>query len=465
MSLQLYNTDTRKIEPFTPLVEDQVKMYCCGPTVYNYAHVGNLRTYLNEDILRRVIRRLGFNLTHVMNITDVGHLTDDADEGEDKMEKQSRESGMSVWDIAEKYTTAFFEDSAKLHILRPEVTPKATDHIAEMIALVQRLEKNGFTYQAGGNVYFDTMKYAHYGKMAMLEKQELRSGARIDVDTNKKHPRDFVLWFTQSKFENQVMQWDSPWGRGYPGWHLECSAMSMKYLGESFDIHCGGIDHVSVHHTNEIAQSEAATGKKWVNYWVHNEFLLDKEGKMSKSSGNFATLQSLIDRGYHPLDFRYFCISAHYRSQLVYSEDSLQAAKTARKNLFSRVLEMKKNTVAAHQVTGRALKYVEDFMTACNNDLMMPQALAEMWGLIKNDTIEPEQKLAALYDMDHILGFDLSSVEEEAIDSKVQALILERDNARAAKDYALSDSIRDQLLDMGIILEDSPDGTKWKRKL
>jgi cysteinyl-tRNA synthetase len=327
--LKLFNTMGRKVVPFEPLESGKVRLYCCGPTVYNYAHIGNLRAYCFEDVLRRTLEYLGFSVNHVMNITDVGHLTGDGDAGEDRMTKSARETGKTPWEIAEFYTEAFFADMARLNIMTPGTVCKATGHIPEMIALIQRIEANGFTYVAGGNLYFDISKFPNYGKLALLSLDDLQAGSRIEVDKNKKNPHDFVLWFTKSKFEHQAMLWDSPWGRGYPGWHIECSAMSMKYLGESIDIHCGGIDHISVHHTNEIAQSEAATGKPWVNFWLHNEFLVLEREKMSKSLGNFITLATLAEKGFAPLDYRYFCLGAHYRSQLKFSDDGLVSAKMA----------------------------------------------------------------------------------------------------------------------------------------
>ncbi|MFP4373867.1 MAG: cysteine--tRNA ligase, partial [Spirochaetaceae bacterium] len=341
MSLRLFNTLGRTIQQFVPIDDNRVGMYTCGPTVYQYAHIGNLRSYVFEDELRRALEYFGYEVRHVMNVTDVGHLTDDADEGEDKVIKSAREMGKTVWDIAEHFTEAFFNDVKKLNIEQPTVICKATDHVDDMIEMIKRIEANGYTYEAGGNIYFDTGKFPNYGELALLDRQEQRAGARIEVDENKRHPRDFVLWFTKSKFENQAMVWDSPWGRGYPGWHIECSAMSTKYLGEHFDIHTGGVDHIPVHHTNEIAQTEAATGHKWVNYWIHGEFLLMDTGKMSKSRGNFVTLGVLEEEGFEPLDFRYFCLSGHYRTQLQFSYDALNAARQSRRNLLDRIAAVK----------------------------------------------------------------------------------------------------------------------------
>ena len=328
MELRLYNTMGRRIEAFAPLTAGAVGLYCCGPTVYNYAHIGNLRTYVFEDVLRRTLEHAGYRVTHVMNVTDVGHLTDDADDGEDKMEKGAREQGRTVWEIAEFFTRAFFRDFALLGCRMPGVVCRATDHIADMIDLIRRIEARGFTYEAGGNLCFDISKYAGYGRLALLDGQDLRAGARVAVDEGKRNPHDFVLWFTRGKFGHQSMMWDSPWGRGYPGWHIECSAMSLKYLGEQFDIHCGGIDHVPVHHTNEIAQTEAATGKPWVRTWMHGEFLQMERQKMAKSAGNFVTLSTITDRGYDALDYRCFLLGAHYRSPLAFGWDALEAART-----------------------------------------------------------------------------------------------------------------------------------------
>ncbi|GMO59655.1 MAG: hypothetical protein Ta2G_19670 [Termitinemataceae bacterium] len=336
MPLQLFNTLSRKLETFTPIKEGEVGFYGCGPTVYNYAHIGNLRAYITHDILVRTLRSLSYKVTHVMNVTDVGHLSGDNDHGDDKMVKTAEERGQSVLQIADFYTKAFFNDTERLNINRPTIVCKATEHIPQMISLIQRMESGGYTYSAGGNLYFDISKFPTYGELARLKLDELKAGARTDIDGNKRNAGDFVLWFTKSKFENQALTWDSPWGRGYPGWHVECSAMSIKYLGEQFDIHAGGIDHIQIHHTNEIAQSESATGKRpWVRYWVHNEFLVMDKGKMSKSHGSFVTLQNIIDMGFDPLDLRYLMLGAHYRSQLQFSNDALQSAANSRKSLVN----------------------------------------------------------------------------------------------------------------------------------
>ncbi|MFW5768506.1 MAG: cysteine--tRNA ligase [Spirochaetota bacterium] len=469
--MKIYNTLVRKNEEFVPLHDRRVGLYTCGPTVYNYAHIGNLRTYVFEDVLRRTLTYFGYRVKQVMNITDVGHLTDDADEGEDKMTKSAREKKKSVWEIAEFYTDAFFEDTDKLNIERPEIACRATEHIDEMIALVERLEAKGYTYESGGNIYFDISRVEDYGKLALLDRQELLAGARVDVDQEKKNPHDFVLWFTRSKFEHQAMLWDSPWGKGYPGWHLECSAMSMKYLGEQFDIHCGGIDHIPVHHTNEIAQSEAATGKKSVNYWMHAEFLLMRQGKMAKSKGNFITLRSLEEEGYHPLDYRYFCLGAHYRSQLQFSLEGLDAARNARENLVERVGELAYRAggpdgVAGAELGGGAGSYLEAFEEHIGNDLNMPQALADLWGLVKATDVSDDSKYAAILRMDRVLGLKLeeaSKGEEEPLDGESLDLIRSREFARKKKDFRKADEIRGILLEKGIRLKDTPEGTEWER--
>lgn len=458
--MRLYNTMSRSIEEFVPINEGKVSMYCCGPTVYNYAHIGNLRTYIFEDLLRRTLRRSGYDVKHVMNITDVGHLTGDGDDGEDKMEKSARETGRTVWDIAEFYMKAFFRDEEALNIERPDIICRATEHIDDMINLIKRLEEGGHTYISGGNVYFSIDSISDYGKLARLNLDDLKSGARIEVDSNKKNPKDFVLWFTNSKFKDQAMMWDSPWGRGYPGWHIECSAMSMKYLGEHFDIHCGGIDAIPVHHTNEIAQSEAATGKTWVNYWCHGEFLLMGNAKMSKSSGSFVTLPVLEGGGYDALDYRYFCLTGHYRSQLRFSYEALDAARSARKGIMERIADAKSEGPAATDPSEKAREYMAAFDEAMENDLNAPKALSILWQMLKDNGLSSSDKLAAAYHMDGILGLGLDKAEkkEETLDAELQALLDERTAAKKAKDYKKADEIRDKLLSMGYAVKDTPAG-------
>ena len=488
--LSLFNTLGRKTQAFKPLEEGKAGFYGCGPTVYNYAHIGNLRAYVTHDILVRSLRRLGYEVTHVMNITDVGHLSGDNDSGDDKMVKSAEERGKSVLEVADFYTQAFFKDTEALNIVKPTVICKATDHIGEMIELIKRIEANGFTYSSGGNLYYDISKFPHYGDLALLHLDELKAGARTGEDENKRNPGDFVLWFTKSKFENQALSWESPWGRGYPGWHIECSAMSIKYLGETFDIHAGGIDHIPVHHTNEIAQSEAATGKHpWVNYWIHNEFLVMDKGKMSKSSGGFLTLQTLINQGYHPLDYRYFLLGGHYRSQLQFSWAALDGARNARKSLNERLrnLKMRNEELGIannnssphsqfpipHSLSAFARVYLENFNKALEDDLNTPRALAELWGLLKDPSISPAEALAAARDMDEVLGLNLvkeAALQEEnredpALAAEIESLIQERKAAKTAKNFALADEIRNSLKERGIILEDTLGGTTWKRNM
>jgi len=491
MSFTFYNTLGREKQIFKPIQDGKAGFYGCGPTVYNYAHIGNLRAYVHHDILVRSLRRAGYEVNHVMNITDVGHLSDDADNGDDKMVKSAEERGKSVLEIADFYTKAFFNDTDRMNITRPTVVCKATDHIAEMIALIQRIEKNGFTYFAGGNLYFDISRFPSYGDLALLKLDNLISPSqsgfeRTDHDENKRNSGDFVLWFTKSKFKNQALVWDSPWGKGYPGWHIECSAMSMKYLGEQFDIHAGGIDHIPVHHTNEIAQSEAATGKKpWVSLWLHNEFLVidstemqtgaTSAEKMSKSKGGFLTLQSLMDKGWDPLDYRYFLLGGHYRSQLQFSAKSMNSASNARKSLTEKVKNLaekagirEKRAVRGEEVTA----CLERFNRAIEDDLSTPRALAEMWGLLK-DGPASEQALAAVYNMDRVFGLRLEeSVKDETgkngedaeFSREINELIAQRAEAKKAKNFTIADNIRQSLKERGIILEDSPAGTSWRRQ-
>ncbi|MBN2096109.1 cysteine--tRNA ligase [Candidatus Peregrinibacteria bacterium] len=455
--LYLYNTMSRQKMLFEPLDPTEVKLYTCGPTVYNYAHIGNLRTYVFEDILRRVLEWNGYPVKHVMNITDVGHLTSDADEGEDKMLKGAKREKKTVWDIAEKYTQAFLEDMDRLNLLMPHIKPKATDHIDTMIDQIKQLEANGLTYTAGGNVYFDTSKFADYGKLAQLDKQELQAGARIEVDPNKKNPHDFVLWFTKSKFEDQEMQWNSPWGKGYPGWHIECSAMSMKYLGKQMDIHCGGIDHIPVHHTNEIAQAEGATNlKPWVLYWMHGNFLvLGKDEKMAKSADNFLKLDVLIGKGYGPLDYRYFCLQAHYRKELVFSWYALDAAKTGLRRLREKVCNLGDTEGEIHQ------SRMEQFEKAINDDLNMPEALAEAWELLDDSDISDADKLATIKKFDTVLGLKLDEPIAFELPPQIEQWIVERNEARDNKDWGKADEIRDKIQASGKwIVKDGQSGTE-----
>jgi cysteinyl-tRNA synthetase len=465
----------REMQTFTPLASGHVGMYCCGLTVYDYAHIGNLRTYIFEDILRKTFEYFGYTVRHVMNVTDVGHLTDDADEGEDKMLKGAREKGRTVWEIADFYTRAFFRDFSLVGCALPTVVCKATEHIPEMISLISRLEQTGHTYTNGGNVFFDITTFPGYGRLALLDQQQLRAGARITVDEGKKSPADFALWFTRGKFEHQTMVWDSPWGRGYPGWHIECSAMSMKYLGERFDVHCGGIDHIPVHHTNEIAQSEAATGHSWVTYWVHGEWLLMGKEKMAKSAGHFTTLSMLTERGYHPLDYRYFCLGAHYRTQLAFTWESLDAARAGRTGLMEKIValkeemrqerraeEMRQERRAAQEPAGKAREYLNDFETHAADDLNMPRCLADLWTMLRDADVPAAQKLGAALRMDRILDLGLADAQEEEVtlDAETRRLLDERETARRERNWKRADEIRKQLSVKGMEVQDGPNGPR-----
>ena len=451
MSLKLFNTMGKSLQEFKPIKEGFVGFYGCGPTVYNYAHIGNLRAYVFLDILDRTLTFLGYKIKHVMNITDIGHLTGDADDGEDKMLKTAQERHQSVMEIAQFYTDAFIKDIDRLNIRHPDVICRATEHVQEMIELIKKIEANGHTYMAGGNLYYDTTTFADYGKLANLNLEELKAGAgNRGLDENKRNPTDFVLWFTKSKFENQALTWDSPWGRGYPGWHIECSAMSMKYLGEQFDIHTGGIDHIPVHHTNEIAQSEGATGKKWVNYWLHNEFLVEKNGKMSKSSGEFLTLQRLIDKGYEALDYRYFLLGAHYRSQVMFSWEAMDSAKNGRKALVNRAKKVLEaaggRTADENSLSEKAKGYLDSFKADLENDLATPQALSRLQVAVKDNELKAEDALFLIKKMDSVLALDLlkeaessgtpdaelKSTDPEA--TQIEQLLLQRTQAK--KDFS-----------------------------
>ncbi len=491
MALKLYNTMGRKLEEFKPIKEGYVGFYGCGPTVYNYAHIGNLRAYVFLDTLDRTLTFLGYDKKHVMNITDVGHLSGDSDDGEDKMVKTAEEKHQSVMEIAKFYTDAFFKDIDRLNIIRPDVVCKATEHIPEMIELIKKLEANGHTYMAGGNLYYDVTTYKDYGKLANLQLDELKEGAgrrkEVVIDENKKNPQDFALWFTKSKFENQALLWDSPWGKGYPGWHIECSAMSMKYLGQHFDIHTGGIDHVPVHHTNEIAQSEGSFTEEdraqgpWVNYWMHNAFLvIEGATKMSKSSGNFLTLQSLIDKGYDPMDYRFFLLGAHYRSPANFSWNSMDSAKNSRRALLqraSKVIEAAKGKEA--ELSDAAKVYLDAFTAAMENDLGTPQALAQLQKSLKDENLSAEEKLTLIRKMDSVLGLKIEECAEKLLKEaatpaedthagdpeaeEINALVQARQDAKKNKDWAKADEIRNALTARGITIVDTPTGPTWKR--
>jgi len=470
--LKFYNTLHKKKEKFVPIEKGKVKLYTCGLTVYNYAHIGNLRTYIFEDVLKRTLNYNNYDVLHVMNITDIGHLTSDADEGEDKMVLSAKKEQKSVWKIAEHYTKAFENDLENLNVDFPDHHVKATEEIPAMINLIERIEDNGFTYKSRGNVYFDISKCKDYGKLANLDLENLKAGARIEVDNAKKNPHDFVVWFTKSKFDDQEMKWESPWGKGYPGWHIECAAISMKYLGDHFDIHCGGIDHISVHHTNEIAEAEAATGQKWVNYWLHGEFLIFKHHKMSKSLGEFITLSTLKEKGYSSLVYRYFCLGAHYRKKLSFSYESLDAAKESLKRIRDKFVKIEENSHTSFEDKKFINKLQNDFISHINNDLNMPGALAVMWEVLKTDKIGDKEKYELLLDFDRVLGLRLKDSQEiinkkkkENVDTElVEELVAKRDKARDNENWTKADEIRSRLSDMGVEVRDSSKGTEWRIK-
>lgn len=467
MALRFYNTLTRCKEDFTSIEPGRVRMYTCGPTVYNYAHIGNLRTYVFADVLRRTLEYFGYEVPQVMNVTDVGHLTSDADTGEDKLEMEARKEGRDIWEIARYYEQVFFEDIDRLNIQPPAVRCRATEHIADMIALVEKLIERGHAYETAQAVYYDVATFPNYTQLSRQSLEDKLTAARDEVqeDPDKRRPADFALWFKAvGRFANHIMRWDSPWGVGFPGWHIECSAMSMKYLGETLDIHTGGEDHIWVHHPNEIAQSEGATGRKFVRFWMHGAFLVvGADKRMGKSEGNFLRLQTLIDEGYDPLAYRYMCFSAHYRAKLHFTWEALDAARAGYQNLRDFVARAK-------QIGGQEQPWVAEhrrkFEEAIADDLNMPQAMAAVNELVR----EAERRrefgvLGALYDFDRVLGLKLRESAEHAtnVDAQVEALIAERDQARARKDWARADEIRKQLSEQGIVLEDTPSGTLWRR--
>ncbi len=450
--VKLFNTLTRKIEEFKPISEGKVGLYECGPTVYQYAHIGNLRTYIFGDVLRRVLEFNGYQVKEVMNITDVGHLTSDQDSGEDKLEKEAKKVGESAWELSQKYTAAFVEDLKKLNILLPEIMPKATDHIPEQLGLIQKLELKGFTYQTTDGIYFDTSKLKDYGKLARLNLSGQQAGARVEENLEKRSQHDFALWKFSKPDEARQMEWDSPWGTGFPGWHIECSAMSTMYLGQPFDIHTGGIDHIPVHHTNEIAQSEAAYGKSLANYFLHGEFLVWNEAKMGKSAGNIFTLSQLSEQGYDSLSFRYLSLTAHYRSKLNFSLYSLQAAQNALTSLRQTVSSWPAPTEVNRE-------FEKKFKEKINHDLDTPGSLALVWELV-GSSLPDEIKAATLFRFDEVLGLNLLQSQVN-IDLATQKLINEREEARDRKDFAKADLIRSQITNLGYILRDTEAGPKW----
>lgn len=454
--LLLYNTLTKKKEEFTPLHDKTVGLYTCGPTVYNYAHIGNLRTFIFEDILKRVLQHNGFSVNHVMNITDVGHLTSDADEGEDKLEKGARREGKTAWEIAEFYTRAFKKDLADLHIIPPTRYTKATDHIKEQIAWIEKLKKKGMTYKTSDGIYYDTSKFRDYGKLSGQNLAALKEGARVEKNPEKKNPTDFALWKFSPADAQRDMEWESPWGKGFPGWHLECSVMAQKYLGETLDIHCGGVDLIPTHHTNEIAQAEAVTGKPFSRVWMHGEFIVLKNNeKMSKSSDNFLTLKNLEEKGFDPIAYRYFTFSAHYRQKLNFSLEVLEAAQKTLERLRSHIHMW-------DAPDGGCADFEQRFFDAVNDDLNMPQALAVMWEMIKSENPSSD-KHQSIIRFDTILGLGLAGIQPLQIPNEVRELAKKREAARATKNFGEADDLREKMSKKGFAVDDTPEGFVIKK--
>lgn len=517
--LKLYNTLTRKKEVFKPLKEKNVGFYACGPTVYDYAHIGNLRTYIFEDVLRRVLEYNDYKVKHVMNITDVGHLTSDADTGEDKLEnknalylecqkckkiffsgiiaptwpkgptltdnshqcpfcgywneakdnsfyfQKAKSKEVNIWELSESYTKAFKNDLASLNIKSPDLYTKATDYIKEQIDLIKVLKKKGFTYKIDDGIYFDTSKLKDYGKLAGSKKRKLKAGARVEIVKGKRQPTDFALWKLTPKGVKRQMEWSSPWGKGFPGWHTECVAMSLKTLGIPFDIHAGGIDHIPIHHTNEIAQSEAAFEKILANYWLHGEFLILEKGKMAKSEGNIITMQSLVKKGFNPLSYRYLCLTAHYRSKLNFSWKSLEAAQSTLENLYQRTLELKKEKLGDNNKESEKIKnYKNKFEEFINDDLDMPGALALMWKAIKDQKIPSSEKYNLLLELDKIFGLGLDKLKKSTIPEKIIKIANQREKYRQQKNWQKADEKRKEIEKLGYYIEDSKKGSVVKKK-
>lgn len=459
--MRIYNTLTHQVENFIPWNKDYVTMYTCGPTVYHYAHIGNLRTYIAEDILEKSLNYLGYKVKRCMNITDVGHLQSDSDTGEDKMVSSAKKAHKSVLEIAQFYTEAFFQDMEKLNIKKPDIISPATENIDEYIKIIEKLLSNGYAYKCGGNVYFDTSKLAKYHVLTNNTEDDLLEGVRdtVEVDENKKNKNDFVLWFTKSKFDAQELKWPSPFGEGYPGWHIECSGISLKYLGDYLDIHCGGVDNIFPHHTNEIAQSEGYLGHKWCKYWVHGEHLNDESGKMSKSKGKTLTIDTLIEQGFNPLSYRLMCLQSHYRKQLTFSFESLRGVENAYKKL--------KKKIALLNIEGEIdeIKYNEfnnKFKSCLEDDLNTANAITLLYDVLKCD-INDITKYELIKSFDEVLSLDLLKKEEQIVNEDyVLEKIKERNIAKKNKDYQKADQIRDELKNIGIILKDTREGTTYE---
>ncbi|MBP1546184.1 MAG: cysteine--tRNA ligase [Oscillospiraceae bacterium] len=472
--MKLYNSLSHKKEDFVPRFEGKVSMYTCGPTVYHYAHIGNLRSYIMEDVLEKHLRFSGYDVTRVMNITDVGHLTSDGDTGDDKMLKGAKREHKTVMEIADFYTKAFFADCNELNIKTPDVVEPATGCIDEFIKVISSLIEKGFAYEAGGNIYFDTSKLSEYYVFGDFSEEDLAVAVRdgVDKDGNKRNKADFVLWFTKSKFDDQELKWDSPWGIGYPGWHIECSCISMKHLGEYLDLHCGGIDNAFPHHTNEIAQSEAYLGHKWCNYWFHVHHLNTSGGKMSKSKGEFLTVSLLKEKGYDPIVYRFFCLQSHYRKSLVFSYENLDNAAGAFGKLIAKIARLLSEPAAEIDKASYDKLY-EGFKSALDNDLNTSLAITALYDVLKADA-NASTKLALIKEFDKVLSLDLiahaqkaqekDSSEENDIPEEIAALVEQRKEARKAKDFALADSLRDKIAELGYIIEETRQGTKITKK-
>ena len=464
MSLKIYNTLSHKEEEFIPWNNKVVNMYTCGPTVYHYAHIGNLRSYIMEDVLERTLRYLGYNVKRCMNITDVGHLSSDADTGNDKMVTAAQKEHKTVLEIAKYYTDIFFEDFKKLNIIKPEIVSPATDNIDEYIKIIEKLLDTGYAYEAGGNIYFDTSKLKEYYVLTNHTEEDLMDGVRdtVEVDNNKRNKADFVLWFTKSKFDSQDLKWESPFGLGYPGWHIECTGISIKYLGEYLDIHCGGVDNIFPHHTNEIAQSESFLGHPWCKYWFHVEHLNDDSGKMSKSKGKTLTVDTLIENGYDPLSYRFLCLQSHYRKQLTFSYSSLDGAMNAYKKLKNKVLSLNSDGNVDKE---KFDYYNERFISYLEDDINTANAISVLYDVLK-DEMNDSTKVELIKSFDKVLGLDLtkesdsSNIDKEYVMSKIE----KRNEAKKNKDYELADKIRNELLESGIILKDTREGTTYEIK-
>ena len=452
--LRFYNTLTRQKEDFKPINPKFVTMYSCGPTVYSYAHIGNLRTYIFMDLIRRALKLSGYKIKGVMNITDVGHLMADSDDGEDKMAVAAKKQNKTPWEIAEYYSKIFFEDLQKLNIGKPEIIAKATEHIDDMIKYVQNLESHGFSYETSDGIYFDIAKFPQYGCLSRANLEDQLAGARVEVNDEKRHPADFALWKKADPLH--IMQWQSPWGMGYPGWHIECSAMSQKYLGKTFDIHSGGVDHIPIHHENEIAQNEAITGEKSVNYWIHGEFMLVDGGKMSKSLGNTYTIEQLEKMGYSPMVFRYFCLNAHYRKKLNFTFETMDSAKISYERLCQAILKHKN---ASDNLDEEKLnKYIEEFNEDVADDLNIPSALGVLWTMLKEPASKNVYETALKFDKVFGLSLDLVKEEKAEIPQDIIDKAEKMQLARKEKDYATADAIRNELASLGYIVKNTKDG-------